>query len=126
MFRYDLVDAIVRRIVDGFNPERVILFGSVARGDADEHSDVDLLVVVDTDADPFRLTAKMYRELADIRVPKDIIVVTPAEFEADRDNPLVFTSEIVRTGTVVYGAGAPVGSERASDAVDGDHDRGSA
>lgn len=104
MFRYDLVDVVIQRIVDTFHPELVVVFGSVARGEADEHSDVDLLVVVDTDTDPFKLTARMYKELADIRIPKDIIVVTPEEFEADRDNPLVFTSEIVRTGMVAYEA----------------------
>ena len=76
----DLIEEMVRRIVEQFSPDRVILFGSHARGAAGPDSDVDLLVVMDC-PDPTRQPATEIRKaLADLPVPKDVIVVTPEYF----------------------------------------------
>ena len=78
------IPIMVERIVDGFDPIRVTLFGSRARGDFTWHSDVDLLVVVDGPIDPVdrRETAvAIRRALGGLGVAKDIVVTTPDEIE---------------------------------------------
>ena len=78
---------MVRRIVERFHPERIILFGSHARGTAGSHSDVDLLVVMQPQGSKRRRAVEIHGLLAGIGVPKDVIVVTPEEFDAYRDAP---------------------------------------
>lgn len=104
MFDYSLVDETVKRITEKFSPEKIIIFSSVAKGTADEYSDLDILVVMETDKQPYERSVPIYLAVAAIRVPKDIIVLTPEEFADNCDNEYSFVSEIVRTGVVVYGA----------------------
>src|SRR5437870_5481037 len=83
-----LLEEITREIVDEVHPRKVILFGSWARGDAREDSDLDLLVVCDgpfTKPSPprYRVAGNLYRRLMDIDIAKDILIMTPAEV-ADR------------------------------------------
>lgn len=102
MFRYDHVDETVNLIVSAFNPEKIIIFGSVARGTATDESDLDILVVMDSDSKPTRRAREIYSATSDIDLAMDIIVLTPDEFWDNRDSPYSFLSEIVRTGVVVY------------------------
>src|SRR5512133_1989234 len=79
------VREMVRRIVRQFDPDKVILFGSYARGDAGPDSDVDLLIVMPV-AGPTREKAiEIGVALHDIPLPKDVIVTTPEEFEWRKD-----------------------------------------
>lgn len=78
---------MVRRIVERFHPERIILFGSHARGTAGPNSDVDLLVVMQPQGSKRRRAVEIHGLLAGMGVPKDVIVVTPEELEAYRDAP---------------------------------------
>jgi predicted nucleotidyltransferase len=68
---------MVGRIVSRFHPERIILFGSHARGDAGPNSDVDLLVVMPVQGSKREKAVEIGAALHDIRLPKDIIVTTP-------------------------------------------------
>ena len=78
------IQEMIRRIVSGFHPRKIILFGSRARGDARPDSDVDLLVVMDTSS--IRATTRELRIALDaMGIPKDVVVVTPEEFERERD-----------------------------------------
>lgn len=83
----DAIAEMVRRIVERFHPERIILFGSHARGTAGPHSDVDLLVVMQPHGSKRRRAVEIHGLLAGMGVPKDVIVVSPEEFEAYRDAP---------------------------------------
>ena len=67
-------------------PERIILFGSAARGEMNRHSDVDLLVVKDG-ADLRRLTARVYRRLYGVGAAVDIVMVTPQDVERYQGQP---------------------------------------
>ena len=76
---------MVRRIVERFDPEQVILFGSHARGAASRDSDVDLLVVMKEIASKRAKQVEMRCALHDIHLPKDIIVVTTSELERHKN-----------------------------------------
>lgn len=69
---------IKRRIVKHFHPDRIVVFGSQARGDATPDSDIDLLVVVEDGSDRRQLVRSIRMALADIAVSKDIFVTTPS------------------------------------------------
>src|SRR4030066_1499189 len=74
------IDTMVRRIVKRFGPERIVLFGSHARGDAGPDSDVDLLGVMPVRGSKRNKAIEIAVALDDIPIQKDIIVTTPDEF----------------------------------------------
>jgi len=95
-----------RRIVERFDPVKVILFGSHARGTADERSDVDLLVLhpLRSEEERWRLALEMDRALAGFDPPLacDIVVLTPEEFERDRGRVGRLAYPADREGEVLY------------------------
>ena len=94
----DMTGQIVRR----FKPVRIILFGSQAREDADQYSDVDLLVVLPEATDRRQVTVEIRRALAGFPMAKDIIVTTPDEIT--RRGNLVGTvlRSALQEGKVIY------------------------
>jgi uncharacterized protein len=95
------IQEAVRRIAEQFRPAKVILFGSWARHEADEQSDVDLIVVVDEVKDHLALATQMGKPLRGLKMPCDIVVLSVEEFEQERKLPgLVRVAE--REGRVVY------------------------
>jgi predicted nucleotidyltransferase len=93
---------MVRRIAAQFHPDKIILFGSHARGDARPDSDVDLLVVMHPNGSKRARAVEIYGLLAGMGVPKDVIVVTPEEFEAYRDAPGTVIRTARQEGKVLY------------------------
>ena len=97
------LDRIVKRLVTRFKPERIILFGSHARGTADTDSDVDLLVVMPlTNRKRRQTTLAMQLALKDIRTPKDIIVVTPEEVDRQKNIPGTLIRPALLEGKTLY------------------------
>ena len=97
-----VLNEIVRRLVEAVDPDRIILFGSRARGDAHPDSDIDLLIIKDTDQPGYRRAIPAYRALAGIGVPKDIIWRTPAEVEDWSQVPTYITTRALREGKTLY------------------------
>ena len=97
-----VIETMVERIVARFQPARILLFGSRARGTANRWSDVDLLVVMEEVTDKRRAAVEMRRALSDLQVSKDIIVTTPEEIA--RRGHLVGSviRAALRDGKVVY------------------------
>jgi uncharacterized protein len=93
---------IVERIVKGFSPRKIILFGSRARGTAAAESDVDLLVVTDRPGSRRQQAIAIDLALADIRVAKDVLVVGMEELERDRDVVGTIAYPAWREGIVLY------------------------
>ena len=93
-----------RRLVEGFDPERIILFGSRARGTGDAHSDYDLLVIFDTaDAQELRdLWLKMIGALHGVDAPIDLLLMTPRQFEIDSQIPGQTARYARADGKVLY------------------------
>ena len=71
------IPIMVERIVEGFAPYRVVLFGSHLRGATHKWSDVDLLVVLPNGTDQHHAAVEIHRALGDVPVAKDIVVTTP-------------------------------------------------
>jgi predicted nucleotidyltransferase len=95
----DLVRDIVRRIIETAQPEKVILFGSQARGDARPDSDFDLLVIKQSDEPRQCRSVPLYVALADLPVEVEVMVYTPEEVEEWREVPQAFVTTAVREGT---------------------------
>lgn len=96
----------VRRIVQRFRPEKIILFGSRARGDALPDSDADLLVVMKVRGSRRRKASEIDLALAGIGIPKDVILVTPDEFQRYRDIVGTVVYPAIREGKVLYDSAA--------------------
>jgi uncharacterized protein len=96
------ITCAVHRLVERFHPERIILFGSQARGTADERSDVDLLVISRFAGKRRELLIEMDRTLRGIGIARDIVLLTPEEFERDRDIPGTVARPALREGKVLY------------------------
>jgi len=95
------------RLVVQFHPQRVILFGSQARGTAHSRSDVDLLVICSVPPERGArraLIVAMDRALGGLGLAKDIVVLTPEEFDRDRRIPGTVARPAWREGRVLYEA----------------------
>ena len=97
----DTLNDIIRCIVEVAEPERIILFGSAARGEMNRHSDVDLLVVKDG-SDLRRLTARIHQRLYGVDAAVDIVMVTPQDVERYRDSHALVIKPALREGTLIY------------------------
>ena len=95
---------IVRRLVESYQPQRIILFGSLAYGEPDQDSDIDLLVVKDTTESPLERRVRVRQLVTDPqrRIPFSPLVLTPAELEQRLALGDAFYQEIVRRGRVLY------------------------
>ena len=100
----DTVQRLVAQIVQLAHPLRVILFGSAARGELRQGSDVDLLVVVKEDTPRRRLAQELYCRLDGGGVPFDIVVATPSLLKKHRSNPGLIYRQVLREGREVYAA----------------------
>lgn len=98
----ELLDEIVRRIREVSDPERVILFGSYARGDTRPYSDIDLLVIKDKVDSSHTETARIYRSLAHLAVPVDVVVVDTAYVQRYGDLVGTVIRPALREGKVLY------------------------
>jgi len=90
------------RLVASFHPDRIILFGSHARGTADDRSDVDFLVVCSLTGNRRSLMVAMDRTLKGLGFARDIVVLTPEEYERDRHIPGTTARPAWLEGKVLY------------------------
>jgi predicted nucleotidyltransferase len=92
--------AAVERLVRAIDPERILLFGSFAKGQAGRRSDIDLIVVWNTDLGPLDRIGLVLELLADAPRPVDVLIYTPTEF-AERSE-LPFLRGILREARLLY------------------------
>lgn len=95
---------IVDRIVEVAAPERIILFGSAARGEMDENSDVDLLVVKGGNYGHYRMLRSIYRNLRGVDQAVDVVLVTPEQVERYKDSHYLIIKPALDDGREVYHA----------------------
>lgn len=104
--RRRMIRRIAERIGRVFSPERVILFGSEARGTASRDSDADFLVVMPVAGSRRESEIAVRRAVHDIRLPKDVVVVTPEEMCRERDVRGSVVRQAWREGRTLYARGA--------------------
>ena len=98
-----VLQEIVRRIVEAVAPEKIILFGSAARGQMGPDSDLDLLVVK-AGVHRRKTAQTLYQVLSGIGVSKDIVVVTPDDLKQYQDAVGMIIRPALREGKVLYAA----------------------
>jgi predicted nucleotidyltransferase len=97
------IQAFASRIAEQFRPQRIILFGSYARGDFTADSDVDLLVVLPFEGKSWRVAAEI-RQRARPSFPLDLLVRTPEQIRQRLMAGDTFLQEVVQQGKVLHEA----------------------
>jgi len=98
----EILKEVRDRIVQSFNPMRIVLFGSYASGIPTEDSDLDLLVVMESNESPIKRAARVSKIFRDRKLPMDIIVRTPREIKSRLDVGDFFIKEILERGKILY------------------------
>jgi predicted nucleotidyltransferase len=96
------IEEIVDRIVEAAHPEKVILFGSTARGTTGPQSDLDFLVIKAGRYNARTVAGQIYRRMRGIARSIDLVIVSPQQVEDSRNSPSSVVYPAVREGRVVY------------------------
>ncbi len=95
---------IIERVAEAAQPDKIILFGSAARGEMGPDSDIDLLVIRSGKFDHWRLLTAIYRHLRGDHAAVDVVLATPEDIQLYGDSPYLVFYPALREGRVVYGA----------------------
>lgn len=99
----DLMEEAIRRLVATFDPDQIIVFGSHAWGEPEDHSDLDLMVIVPASDQPQHLSAiQAQKALGLLPIAVDIFVKTRSEFALLRDLPSSLEHRIAHHGLIAY------------------------
>jgi predicted nucleotidyltransferase len=97
-----IIHEMVERIAQKFNPDKIILFGSYARGTAGPDSDIDLLVVIPVNGSKRKLAMEIDMAISDRKVPVDLIVIRPEEIDRFMHMVGTIIRPAIREGVVLY------------------------
>ncbi len=92
---------VIRRIVEVADPEKIILFGSAARGDMTRHSDLDLLIIKEG-GDTLDLMGRIYMRLHGVGTAVDALVVAPEDVERYKNSHALVFRPALQEGRVIY------------------------
>ena len=98
----EIFDEIVKRVLTVVQPEKIIVFGSVAKEANKSGSDIDIAVVVQNVHSKRKTTMDIYMALEGIMVPVDVIVLTSEELDKYRQTIGTIIPEIVKNGKSIY------------------------
>jgi predicted nucleotidyltransferase len=98
----ELLQTIAARIAEAIHPQKIILFGSWARGERSPHSDIDLLIIQESTLPRPQRYAQVRRLFWGMGLPMDILVYTPEEFARYQSVPGSFTHTVAHEGRVLY------------------------
>jgi predicted nucleotidyltransferase len=96
------IKEVVSRIATKFNPEKIILFGSHANGTPNNDSDLDLLIVQETDLPMHQRGFDIRMSLRSTMIPMDILIYTKDEFNSEKDNNFSFLNSAMKNSKVLY------------------------
>ncbi len=98
----EILEEVVRCILAAGTPLKIVLFGSRARGEAGPGSDLDILIVEESNLPRYKRAARYLRALVGVFPAKDVVVWTPAEIEAWSQVPGAFITTAMREGKTLY------------------------
>lgn len=93
---------IKNRLLEKFVLKKIILFGSQARGTADDKSDIDLLIISSDFTDRYKIMREIRRSLLTLDYAFDIIAVTPEEYDRDKNIPGTIARYASKDGIIIY------------------------
>ena len=102
MFDRNIIPQITSKIVESFNPWRIVLFGSQAKGNSDSSSDIDLFIEMDTDKQPPERYIEVSRLFGLREWAMDVIIYTPDEVKRLQDIHGTLLSTIESEGHILY------------------------
>ena len=102
MIENSKINEIVNKIALKFNPDKIILFGSYASGEPTPDSDLDLLIIQDSDQPRHHRSFEIRKSLIGTMIPIDIIVYTPKEFENEKDERFSFINNTIKRSKILY------------------------
>ena len=102
MIGKDKISEIINKIAFGYNPDKIILFGSYAIGNPNDNSDLDLFIIKESDLPRPQRTVQVRKMLYGSLVPIDLIVYTPQEIDESKENKFSFVYEVLNTGKTLY------------------------
>lgn len=105
MIKENDIKTVAARLASSVNAECIILFGSHARGNATENSDVDLMIIAESDLPRFKRSRELYKLFRPYPFGMDLIVYTPKEIEKGKKSSVSFVSNVLREGMVLYARG---------------------
>jgi predicted nucleotidyltransferase len=104
MSEHRWVDKAVHLIVDHYAPDLILLFGSYAKGQETLHSDIDLLIVKNSELPRSERGSELSTYLTRYPIKFDLLFYTPSELQAAIHSPTSFMSSILATSVVLYRA----------------------
>lgn len=102
MIADDQIGEIVRRIAENYNPEKIILFGSYAKGKGNEDSDLDIIVIKNTNLPKHKRGIEIRRLFYGLPIPMDFKIYTDQEFDKECNNPYSFLYSALNGSKILY------------------------
>lgn len=98
----NILDKIIQTILEVIIPDKIILFGSQARGEARPDSDYDILIIKSDIGNKLKIEQDIYEKIIGIDESIDIIVRTPENIENDKNKIGSFTARALKEGKIIY------------------------
>ena len=100
---HEQIKEIVHRIVENYKPEKIVLFGSYAYGHPSQCSDLDLLIIKESNLPRYKRAREIRKYLWEVTdIPMDIIVYTPKEIEDWKNVEEAFITTVIKKGKILY------------------------
>lgn len=96
------IDEVATRIASRFNPYKIILFGSYANGTPNDDSDLDLLIIQDSDLPMQKRGLDIRMSLIGTKIPLDILIYTKLEFEQEKSKNSSFLNSAIKNSKILY------------------------
>lgn len=96
------ITEIVNKLAIGYDPEKIILFGSYAYGNPNENSDLDLFIIKNSDLSRPERAVQARKMIFGAMIPIDLIVFTPKEINEAKNNQFSFVNKVLSSGKTLY------------------------